>query len=623
MSRREAASEDQERDVKLPVTIDFETKAIEKRPAYPPEPVGVAIKYPGRKGQYLAWGHPEGNNTTKQRAKEELRDIVRSGAETLFHNSKFDVDVMEEKMGVRPPPPEKIHDTMYSLFMTDPHAKTLSLKPSSERLLGLPPDEQDAVRDWLVSQKIIRRGGNPGPFISEAPGGIVGTYAIGDVDRTLGLHRLVYPQIVANGMLDAYRREQILMPLLLQNERRGLHIDVPLLMEELVVYELALIATENWLRRRLKAPDLDFNKDRQLADALERSGVVTEFVVTEGGQNSVSKQNLTPDMFSDRKVASALGYRNRLATCLSTFMRPWAANQSGGYIHTNWNQVRQNHDDKNQAGARTGRMSSNPNFMNIPTDWMTKDDGYVHPAFLRVPPLPKIRRYVLPDPDCVFLHRDYNQQELRILAHFENGTLMGEYQTTPTLDIHTYIQKRVEQITGMHLERRAVKVLNFGMIYGMGAGALARKLGITEQYAKEIKAAHRRALPDLKALEREIKELGKGGVPIVTWGGRQYLTEPPIIHKGRKMSFEYKLLNYLIQGSAADITKQAIINYHQLRREGRFLVTVHDEINISAPKKAAKREMELLREAMQSVPLDVTLLTDGKMGPNWAELQAA
>jgi len=85
------------------------------------------------------------------------------------------------------------------------------------------------------------------------------------------------------------------------------------------------------------------------------------------------------------------------------------------------------------------------------------------------------------------------------------------------------------------------------------------------------------------------------------------------------MTYEYKLLNYLVQGSAADITKEAILRYHRHpKRTGRFLVTVYDEINVSA-KKAA-HEMEILRQCMEGIELDVLLLSDGKTGPNWGTL---
>jgi len=89
---------------------------------------------------------------------------------------------------------------------------------------------------------------------------------------------------------------------------------------------------------------------------------------------------------------------------------------------------------------------------------------------------------------------------------------------------------------------------------------------------------------------------------------------------GHIQMFEYKLLNYLIQGSAADCTKQAIINYDSVKKHGRLLCTVHDEINLSVPKKAVKSEMKLLKEAMEAVEFDVPMISDCKVGPNWAAI---
>ena len=92
--------------------------------------------------------------------------------------------------------------------------------------------------------------------------------------------------------------------------------------------------------------------------------------------------------------------------------------------------------------------------------------------------------------------------------------------------------------------------------------------------------------------------------------------------QGRMCTFEYKLLNYLVQGSAADCTKEAIIRYDEAKQHGRFLVTVHDEINVSASKKYAKSEMAILREAMESIEFGLPMLSDGESGSNWADLIA-
>jgi DNA polymerase I-like protein with 3'-5' exonuclease and polymerase domains len=119
--------------------------------------------------------------------------------------------------------------------------------------------------------------------------------------------------------------------------------------------------------------------------------------------------------------------------------------------------------------------------------------------------------------------------------------------------------------------------------------------------------------------------MGKEGIPIVTWGGRLYYVEPPGYSKKykRHMTYEYKLLNYTCQGSAADVTKQAMINYDEHpKRRGRFLVQVYDEMNASSGPKP-KKEMKVLRESMEMVSeqLDVPMLSDGKIGLTWGDLE--
>jgi DNA polymerase I-like protein with 3'-5' exonuclease and polymerase domains len=138
--------------------------------------------------------------------------------------------------------------------------------------------------------------------------------------------------------------------------------------------------------------------------------------------------------------------------------------------------------------------------------------------------------------------------------------------------------------------------------------------------ARFIKAAQRKAIPGLAELDAGIKAAARAGDPIRTWGGRLYYTEEPKMIDGRMRTFEYKLLNYLIQGSAADCTKEAVIRFDEARRESRFLVTVHDEINISAPAKAMKQEMQILREVMASVEFDAPMISDGKVGKSWGTL---
>lgn len=625
------------------ITLDFETESAEvQRPQYPPKPVSFSIMMPReRRPTFYAWGHPQGNNTTKGKAAQVLKSAYREGLPFLFHNAKFDAEILLEYFDIDLLDQwERIHDTMFLLYLSDPHAKDLKLKPAAERLLGEAPDEQDAVRDYILRHKAeleAQYGGKitpsqTGAWIAKAPAPIVEPYANGDVLRTKGLFKYLYPEICERDMLEAYDRERRLMPILLRNERVGMRVNTTGLKRDTKVFAKALADTDAWLRKRLKAPSLNINSDAEFAEALAQARIVPDeaWTWTKGGQRSVSKDNLTPDMFTDRRVAYAFGYRNRLTTCLSMFMEPWLAQalENDGHITTSWNQVRQPGMKKNQ-GTRTGRPSTNKhNFLNISKTWDDKEDGYQHPKHLAVPELPLTRRYILPDLGGMFCHRDYNQQELRILAHFEDGILMESYLKDLRMDVHNFVRDLILDITGQDWPRRPVKIANFRTIYGGGAPAAAAGIGCSLDEAKRLLDAHKQALPGVKGrggLDETLKQMGRNGEAICTWGGREYYCEPPGYSKkyGREMTFEYKLLNYIVQGSAADATKEALIRYEEhpkKHEEARFLVTVYDEINISSPTKLVKEQMAVLREAMESIEFDVPLLSDGKTGPNWGTL---
>lgn len=624
-----------------PVTIDFETHPIEDRPRFPPEPVGVSIRWTGGERRYFAWGHPVGNNCPGPPV--ELRQFFELAAAgecpLLFHNAKFDLAVACEGLGLPMPRWDMVHDTQILLFLADPHSRTLELKPAAEALLGWAPEEKDAVGDWVWENRVRLREAYPGSNITRSggkvnrlyewfarvPADVLAPYANGDVERTFRLFEFLYPRVLEAGMGRAYDRERQLLPILMENERIGMRVDLDLLAHELPVYERAFAAAEHWLRWRLQDPGLNLDADVDLADALRRRGIVSDedWTLTKTGQLSVSKKNLRPHMFKDPQVASVLGYRNRLQTAMNMFMIPWLrqASARGGWISTNWNQTR-----GDAGGTRTGRPStSNPNFLNISKDFETKKDGYVHPEFLQLPRLPLVRKYILPDEGCRFLHRDFSGQELRVFAHFESGPLHAAYLANPKLDPHDeWVRPIMEGAAGREFDRTTVKVLNFQGIYGGGAQALADALEITLSEAKALKKVHDAALPGRLALAKFLEAKARRDEPIVTLGGRLYFVEPPGFNKkyGRDMDYYYKLINYLIQGSAADLTKQAIIDwYHHPLRTSRFLVTVYDEINVSAAEDDAARQMQILREVMEAPRLSVPMLSDGKWGPAWGKLE--
>lgn len=625
-----------------PVVLDFETFAIKPRPEYPPRPVGCAVRVPGEKPYYLAWGHPLNNNTTEQKATAVLRRLWNSGSSLLFHNAKFDYDVATIHLGLPELPWELIHDTLFLIFLQDPNRSTLSLKPVAEAVLNLPPNERDEVRAWLIEKGIVRSNDRKwGAHIADAPGDIVGRYAIGDVDRTFKLFAKYYGEVVKRGMQEAYNRERELMPELLRSERAGVAVDRVRLNRDVARYTTALDATDGWIRKRLQAPGLAVDADADLVAAIVKCGVGDETKwarTAKTGALSTAKDALH-EALTDRALAGALTYRGVLATCTRTFMSPWAetAARSSGIIYTTWNQVAQDyHESGARVGARTGRLSSTPNFQNIPNLFEQKpiivsglramrSIGYLR-NLLAEHPLPQCRDYIVAPKGSLILSRDYNQQELRILAHYESGVLLAAYSDDPWLDMHVFVQDMINTILEARIERKAIKTLNFGLIYGMGIGKLADRMGLQVETAKQIKGAHRRGIPGVSDLLREMKRRADAGEPIRTWGGREYYCEPPkTLDDGRVIDFDYKLLNTLIQGSAADNTKQAIVNHSRRRKaEGlaaRIAINVHDELFAIAPREFKVREMRALRDSMQDVAFDVPMLSTGGFGTRWSAIK--
>jgi DNA polymerase I-like protein with 3'-5' exonuclease and polymerase domains len=631
--------------------IDFETYPIKQRPEYPPKPVGLAVHAPWHDAtSYGAFAHPTNNNCTWEDVRAELGRIWDSGVPVLCHHAKFDVEVACHHFKLPMLPWDRIHDTMFLAYLCDPHSKSGGLKDLAADLLQWPPEEKDAMAEWIMSHSAGLLAAHPwnrewdkkeqrfkepkkitkskvGAWIFATPGDIAGPYACGDVDRTIGLFRHLAPIVLENGMWPAYNRERELMPILMENERDGMRADVPGLIDASQHYGQAFDKAEEWLRHELRASGLNFDADQDVAETLSRRAIVANdaWQTTKDGSLSMSKDNLRPEMFTGENgaaIASALGYRNRLKTCLSMFINPWLAQAqiNGGRITTNWNQVR----DPN-GGTRTGRPSTDKhNFLNISKDFEGRTDGYLHPDFLGVPNLPLCRKYILPDEGHTFLHRDFDGQEMRVFAHFEQGQLWDAYQADPAIDPHAVVGAELLRLTGKELERTKVKVLNFQAIFGGAAPAAAAKLNCSLKEAKEFKAFHEKGLPGRKILSDEILKIVRAGDPIRTWGGRLYFPEAPRFVKelGRWQSWEYKLINYEVQGSAADLTKQALIEWNRAKNAGcRFLVTVYDEINISAVTEERNRHMALLRSVMEAPRLSVPMRSSGKEGPNWGDLK--
>lgn len=581
-------------------TIDFETEAIVGNPIVnPPKPIGVGIKVDGGPSEYY----------TGDLMEYACALAWESGEDLLFHNAPFDLAVARKWLGLPTPRWSMVHDTQYLIYLYDPHAKNLGLKPSAERILKIPPAERDELKDWVMRNVPKAKASDWGAYICEAPLELVSKYCRMDVDMTYALYRHLIDKVP----IIAYNRERRLEPILTAATIRGVRVNTQGLEHVLAHSQAAQAACEQRIRAMVGVPNLNPHSGSELAAALESGGFVTEWEYTEKGNKRTARECLMRGI-ENEELKQLLTYTSAMQTCIGTYMEPWLFKAGNtGRLHPNWNQVK----SEGKGGTRTGRMSSSdPNFQNIPVP-------FEFPIPKGLAPMPEMRDFILPEDGHVWVSRDFASQEMRLLAHFENGELCEAFNEDPELDPHSMVQELIEAKTGLLLKRKHVKNIGFGIMYGMGIPGLSKQLGVGRKEAMTMVNAYHLALPGIERLQDLTKTRGKMGKPIFTTGGRLYYAEPPQKMKGgRTRSFEYKLLNYLIQGSAADQTKDCIIEWNDIRPLNNLLTApVHDEINISVPKDDWRHSAEILGEAMANgVALKVPMLSDIQVGDTWGSI---
>jgi DNA polymerase-1 len=278
-----------------------------------------------------------------------------------------------------------------------------------------------------------------------------------------------------------------------------------------------------------------------------------------------------------------------------------------GRIHTTWH----------QALVPTGRVSSSdPNLQNIPTRSV---EGR------------RIRRAFVPKPGCIFVSADYSQIDLRVMAHLSGDKTLVEAFNTGE-DIHVRTATEVLGVTPDKVNaeaRRLAKVINFGIIYGMGPQRLAGELGIALSEASDYIKRYFERLPGVRAwLDDTVRIARTTGYVTTMYGRRRYLPELNAQPGGARAQAERIAINTPIQGTAADLIKLAMIRLDKALRErglgARMILQVHDELLLEAPKGEWQEAATLAKREMEGVAeLKIPLKVDLKSGPNWAEMSGA
>jgi len=301
----------------------------------------------------------------------------------------------------------------------------------------------------------------------------------------------------------------------------------------------------------------------------------------------------------------------------TTFIDTIIKHEHNGRIHADINQIR-----SDTGGTVTGRFSySNPNLQQIPA--RNKDLG------------PLIRSLFIPESGCEWGCFDYSQQEPRLVVHYasldQDASVFGvkDSYEDGDADFHTIVAKMAD------IPRSQAKTINLGLFYGMGKAKLQAELGVSKDKAEELFDVYHQRVPFVKSLMNSVSNRAQQRGQIRTLLGRLcrfHLWEPSRfgIHKalpfdqarqehgaGIKRAYTYKALNKLIQGSAADMTKKAMLELH---KEGITPhIQVHDELDISVinPLEAAK-----IKDIMENaVDLEIPNKVDYESGKNWGEIK--
>ncbi|NLF29930.1 MAG: DNA polymerase I [Planctomycetes bacterium] len=433
----------------------------------------------------------------------------------------------------------------------------------------------------------------------------VAVYAAEDAYISYRLADTLTRRLDAEGLADLL--EQIELPLLsvlVRMERAGIRLDPQVLKRQ----EIELDKKADQLRSHiLDLAGEPFNPDspRQLAAILFEKLGLSVLRSTKTGPSTDAWVLAELAAMGHPLPRAVLDYR-QLTKLLSTYLRSLV-----DCIHPRTGRI---HASFNQGGTITGRLSSSePNLQNIP---VRTDEGR------------RIRSAFVPGRDGdVLLSADYSQIELRVLAHFcRDDTLVAAFEQGQ--DIHRTVAAEVFGVPAAEVtdeQRARAKTVNFGIVYGQTAHGLAATLGIGRGEAQEFITKYKRRFPAIDAFLHDcIEQAKRQGYVQTICRRRRPIADINSRNSGLRQAAERTAINSVVQGSAADMIKLAMVNVdRRIRREGRpsrMLLQIHDELVFEMPAGAVEAETAMIVEEMESaIALTVPVKVDVGVGANWME----
>jgi DNA polymerase-1 len=568
------------------------------------ELVGLSLAASPEEVWYLPFGHqPPGGELVPSepvRNLPSLSDPASAGIASLLadpevpkagHDIKYDWQVLRgagvELAGVT-------FDTMLASFVLDPGRRSHTIDTLCLEHIG---------RTLQTYQEVTGKGKSEIPF-SDVAVPLAGNYCGASSSTVLALHRYFAPMLQEMSLEPLLRDLELpLLQVLVDMEWEGITIDRELFQR--LSQELGddLHRLEQEITR-VAGMEVNLSSPRQLATVLFDKLQLPVLKKTKTGPSTdadVLEQLAAMGHELPRLILEHRELQKLKNTYVDTL--PERINPTTGRIHTTFN----------QAGAATGRLSSaEPNLQNIP---------------VRTPRGEAIRAGFIPRPGWVFLVADYSQIELRIMAHLSGDAAFIEAFRQGG-DIHRQTAALIfgvaaEQVTP---EMRArAKTINFATIYGQGAFALSRQLGISLEDARGFIARYFERFSGVRTfLDRQIELARQQGYVETLFKRRRYIPEIKDRNFSLRAYGERNAQNSPLQGSAADLIKLAMVRiHHSIRQQGlagRMLLQVHDELIFEVPPGEVPAMTELVRTHMEHVlELRVPLVVDIGIGPNWLE----
>lgn len=512
--------------------------------------------------------------------------------------------------------------------------------------------ESPALYAWCAKAYGGEINGSQRANIYRAPPSLVGPYAQSDVDLPLRVLEHQWPALAAQNLLDVFDLECRLIPLLIEMRMRGVAVNIPRA-EQL---RDKLLARERAAQSELEAlagMSVEVNAAASLAKAFESAGIAYPRTEKTDAPSFVK----TFLAACDHPIAAKVLEVRRLEKLRSTFVESYVlADHVSGRLHGQFHPLRKSGGD-DDGGTRSGRLSSSaPNLQNLPS----RDEELA----------PLVRGLFVPDRGHVgWWSADYSQIEYRIFAHFAVGAgsdgVRRQFCEDPRTDFHEWTLDLVAPIAGWDVStkalrkhwRKPIKNINFGLLYGMGRAKLARSLGLDDAAAADLFDAYHKGVPFAQATMRKYSDHATKFWAVDTILGRKSrfeLWEPdwralsseevafinsspeggtplPLkraveVYGQVRLAKTHKALNRLLQGSAADLMKAAMVRAWE---DGIFAVTgvpcltVHDELDFSDSGTADDAFRELVHVMETVIPLRVPVRAEVSKGPDWGHCKAA